>query len=307
MNNKTTPKDFFVHIAAAIALYTAAGALINLVLSLIDYSFPDKLANYFSTSSIAWPVSMLIVLIPLLYILEIVLKRDIARMPDKKDLWVRRWRIYLTLFLTGATIIGDLIVLVNTYLNGEITDRFIFKVLAILIIASVIFVYYILDKSADSSKIVAWRKTFAWVGIIVVLISIISGFIIVGSPAKQRALRFDSQRINDLTNIQYQIVSYWQRKAALPSTLTDLIDPIAGYIVPADPNTQQSYEYSILATSSTPLSFQLCAAFDLQSQDNSNFTYPASQGNWSHGAGRVCFTRNVDKSMYPAVKVPIAQ
>ncbi len=305
MNNKTTPKDFFIHIAAAISLYAAAGALIDLVLSLIDYSIPDKLANYFSTSSVAWPVSMLIVLVPLLYVLEWLLKKDIAQMSEKRDIWIRRWRIYLTLFITGATIIVDLIALVNTYLNGEISARFILKVLAILIIAGVIFVYYLLDKAADSAKVVALRKAFAWLGLVIVVISIVSGFVIVGSPAKQRALRFDNQRINDLSSIQWQVVSYWQKKASLPSNLKELADPISGYVIPSDPETQQSYEYRSLDVSTGTARFELCATFDISAQGNNTGTpYPVmyaggSVENWKHDAGRTCFTRNIDKSIYP--------
>jgi hypothetical protein len=63
-SSKTTPKDFFVQFGATVALYVAAGALINLALSIIDYLNPDALAGYFSPSSIAWPISMLVVLVP---------------------------------------------------------------------------------------------------------------------------------------------------------------------------------------------------------------------------------------------------
>ena len=65
MNPKTTPRDFFLHLGATIALYAAATALINLSFSIIDYLQPDALANYFSASSIAWPISMLVVLAPI--------------------------------------------------------------------------------------------------------------------------------------------------------------------------------------------------------------------------------------------------
>jgi len=333
MPTKTTPKDFFVHVAATIALYVAAGAIINLVVSVIDYSFPDKLAGYFAVSSVAWPISMLVVLIPLLYVLEWILKKDILRMPEKRDLWVRRWRIYLTLFLTGATIVGDLIVLINTYINGEVTERFIFKVLAILIICGVIFTYYLLDRATESHKVIVWRKMFAWIGLVLIVVSIVSGFIIVGSPAKQRALRFDSQRVSDLSGIQYQIVNYWQNKGVLPSTLTDLKDSISGYAVPVDPDNQTAYEYSITTPSARTLStdtdiaisssnipsFELCATFDLPSQDlkGRGTSYPSftissyspyygsdSPEIWKHDAGRACFSRNIDKEKYPTTNKP---
>jgi len=319
MNNKTTPKDFFIQFGATVALYVAAGALINLALSIIDYLNPDALAGYFSPSSIAWPISMLVVLVPILYVLEWLVNRDATRTPEKRDIWIRKWRIYLTLFLAVALIGGDLIALINIYLNGEITGRFIWKVLAILIVAGCIGKYYFFSIVSESgsgffsrhARMI--RRGNAWFGIIMVVAAIIGGFLIVGSPAKQRSIRFDEQRVNDLTTIQYQVINYWQAKQKLPTALTDLNDPISNFTVPTDPETKVAYEY--VTTSSKP-AFELCATFDLASQDtsgqgayNSGVTvpmpYPASVGiisdSWAHVAGHICFDRTIDPQKYPSL------
>jgi hypothetical protein len=205
------------------------------------------------------------------------------------------------LFLTGATIVGDLIALINVYLNGEISSRFIYKILAVLVISGVVFVYYLLAKTQGSADATSnqnhrTRTIFAWIGIILVIVAIVAGFIAVGSPTKQRNLRFDSQRVSDLTNIQWQIINHWQQKRALPATLADLSDSIGGYTVPTDPKSKVSYEYSIIVSTSsiktsasvsvpvavssptsasiktqsaaTKPSFELCATFALPTQDN---------------------------------------
>ena len=80
---KTTPKDFFLHLSATLALYVSAGALINLLFSVINYYFPDQLAGYFYANAVAWPISMLIILIPTLYVLEYLINRDITKVPEK--------------------------------------------------------------------------------------------------------------------------------------------------------------------------------------------------------------------------------
>jgi uncharacterized membrane protein len=115
MNTKTTPKDFFLHLGATVALYVAVGALINLWFTVINYYFPDALAGYFYGNAVAWPISMLIVLVPIFYVLEWLIARDAAKTPEKNDLWIRRWRMYLTLFLVVILIGGDLITLINTF------------------------------------------------------------------------------------------------------------------------------------------------------------------------------------------------
>jgi len=322
MNTTTTPKDFFLHLGAAIALYAAAISLINLTFGIINYLVPDALASYFYAPSVAWPISMMVVLVPLLYVLEWLIARDIRAVPEKASLFIRRWRIYLTLFLAGAAIIGDLIALINTYLSGEITMRFVWKILAILIICGVIFAYYLLQRADSGANNPRGRAILSWTGIAISVISVIGGFIVVGSPWTQRALRFDQQRINDLTNIQYQIVNYWQRTEKLPSALVDLNDAVSSIVIPSDPETKAPYEYSIrLESSKSPFTFELCATFDLPTRDMSGKgasdnaggmavsgkAYPAyypileSGDLWKHEAGRQCFERSIDPTKHPLI------
>lgn len=307
MNTKTTPKDFFLHLGATIALYASAIALMNLAFTVVDRIWPDALANYWTPSAVVWPISMLLVLVPVLYVIEWLLTRDISRLPEKKDVWIRRWRLYLTLFLTGATIAGDLIALINTYLGGEITTRFVAKVLIVLVVSAIIFAFYLLERLSDSKPVGKWPAMISWLGLAVILASIVAGFIFVGSPAKQRSIRFDEQRINDLSSIQWQIVNYWQAHGRVPLKLADLNDTLGGFTVPTDPETGDPYQ---LQTSvPDPLhSFSLCATFDLPSSDPGEASlnsYPAQpyvdslSGNWDHTAGLTCLDRTIDPSRYP--------
>ena len=307
---KTTPKDFFLHLGATIALYASAIALINLLFSIINYYFPDVLAGYFYSSSIAWPISMLIVLVPILYVLEWLVKRNIKIIPEKNEIWIQRWRIYLTLFLTGAVIAGDLITLINTYLNGEISIRFVYKFFVILIVLAIIFTYYILERINKAQKT---KTVLIYLGIIIVFIAIISGFMVVGSPGKQRAIRFDNQRVSDLQNIQWQIVSHWQQKGKLPNSLEDLKDSISYQSIPIDPENNSSYEYIVKDT----MKFSLCSSFSLDSQDNKgkgDYSYGGNRtsprmmypiigpsDNWDHKSSHSCFERTIDPEKYPVL------
>jgi hypothetical protein len=313
---KITPKDFFMHLGALVALYVAAGALINLSFGVINYYFPDALAGYFYGNAVAWPISMLIVLVPILYVLEWVINRDIATMPEKAYFWMRTWRIYIILFSAVILVGGDLIALINTYLNGEISSRFIYKFIAILLIGGTVGKYYFFSLYPNFRWAKLARTVQPWFGIVLVLAAIIAGFIAVGSPASQRAYRFDTQRVNDLTSIQGQVVSYWQQKnEKLPATLADLNDPLSWFTVPLDPETKASYEYSV----KSDLSFELCATFSRATRDDEgrgeygygkggvSMAYPAydvgypiisDQDNWKHEEGRTCFTRTIDPDRY---------
>lgn len=317
---KTTPKDFFLHLGATIALYAVVIALLNLAFSIINYAFPDKLAGYYYAGSMVWPISLLIIVTPLFYAIEWLIKKDFTLVPEKKDMWIWKWRIYLTLFLTGVTIIGDLIALINTYLNGEITMRFVFKILIVLLVAGAVFKYYFFSINENMKWAKIAKKANAWFGIIIVVVAIIGGFIIVGSPAKQRDLRFDDQRINDLSNIQWQVLNHWQQKGKLPLALSDMTDSLSGYKIPVDPQTDVEYGYRVInaatSTATTTVSFELCADFARDTVDAKNrgafgggigystrdMAYPSYGGvddNWEHKAGNACFLRTIDSEKYP--------
>lgn len=298
--SRTTPKDFFLHLAATVFLYTAVIALIDLAFAVINRLSPDALQTYYGVSDVAWPISILLVLVPVTYILEWLINRDIGRMPEKKDIWIRRWRIYLTLFLTGVTIVIDLIALINTYLNGEVTSRFIYKVIIVLVVSAVVFAYYILAKNNAPGRSRLQRRILMWVGVALVLAAIIAGFLIVGSPSTQRALRFDEERIADLSNIQNGITNYWQRTGKLPATLAALTDPLMNYrYTTADPESGQPYQYTV----KDARTFELCVTFDTFSSGTSAsgaYTQPmVVDENWKHDAGYSCFDRTIDPALYP--------
>jgi hypothetical protein len=190
------------------------------------------------------------------------------------------------------------------FLDGqELTTGFLLKVLALLIIAGAIFIYYLRDIKAQISP--GERKGWRIFAGALVLLSIVFGFAVIGSPADQRARRYDSERVSDLQNIQWQIVNFWQQKEAIPESLVELEDPISGFSVPRDPKTGELYEY----TKTGNLSFELCAVFDREvqtsnvilAQNSRAFPDSIGKGNesWQHEAGRTCFDRTIDPELYP--------
>jgi hypothetical protein len=311
---KTSPKDFFLNLGALIALYVSVYAILNLVFSIINFLSPDQLSGYFYSNMIAWPISILIILTPALYAFEYFILKDIKENQDKKNIWVYRWRIFLTLFLAGAVIGTDLIVLIYTYLGGEISSRFIFKVLAVLVITGSIFKYYFYTLNDSMKWASLAKKTAPWSGLVMVVAAIVTGFVLVGSPAKQRAIRFDTQRVSNLQNIQYQILSYWQTKKTVPTTLEAMNDSFSGQVVPVDTETGASYEYRMKDANS----FELCANFSLDYVDtrgrgsagyvssSMDYAYPVGYfsptDNWKYKKGRTCFERSIDPEKYSVDK-----
>ena len=308
---KTTPKDFFVFIGAMVALYVSAVSLLNLLFEIINASFPDALNFSYDnfSSGMRWSIASLLIVFPLYIFLSWFINKDLATNPLKKNLGIRKWLTYLTLFVAGVAIITDLIMLINTFLGGEITVRFAFKVLAVLIVAGVAFAYYLYDLRRDVGQKSSKIKLLVWAVSFGVLASIVGGFFIMGSPFTLRMKRFDERRVNDLQNIQYQIVNFYQRKGVLPNSLDELKDPIAGFNIPLDPDTIRPYDYEKISD----LSFKICADFSLESDaqiDSKGMSRPmpvflgdySLNENWRHSKGTVCFDRKIDKDLYPILK-----
>lgn len=306
---KTTPKDFFLWAGAMASLYGGVIAFITLLFEYIHVAFPDVLENgYYYGDPYSGPVrfamASLIVLVPLFLVLMRLIRRDIARDSSRADVWIRRWALYLTLFIAGATMAGDLITLVNYFLNGEVTMRFALKVLVVLLVAGAGFLHFLADLRGYWIAFPQRANMVGYGVLVAVLASLIAGFIIIGTPGEARLYRFDEVKAGDLSNIQYQVVSYWQQKGELPATLAELTDPISSYIAPKDPQTNESYGYRVVS----PMSFELCADFNAASRNvrgvygDPSVVRQIGSDSWDHAAGKACFTRTIDPDLYPPVE-----
>jgi hypothetical protein len=315
---KNTPRDFFLHFGAFAALYAAATALGTLLFQIIGYAFPDQLyVTYGSYDPYSGPmrfaIASLIILVPLFLWLMRLIQREARMAPERYTFAIRKWLTYVTLFVAGATIVGDLITLVYSFLGGELPTPFLLKVLTLFAITGIVFWYFLLDirgywqNRESASKMVGW-------GIIVATLAVIVGsFFITGSPMAQREIRFDQQEVQDLSMIQNQIVNYWQQNRHLPQTVSELESDITGFHVPEAPEGRDPYEYRTLddiLLGSYPvvpgLSFELCATFarssgEFTSYGEAPYGYDmyglTDTGDWKHEAGNVCFRRTIDTKL----------
>ena len=309
---KSSPQDVFMHLLAIATLYVSIISFITLWFQYINVLLPDPL-NFFyraALDGVRWASSALVVVFPVFILLSWLIGRDFRSEPKKRELRVRKWLLYFTLFIAAITIIVDLVTLFFNFYSGELTTQFILKTLVVLLVAVAVFGYHLWDVRRSAAEQSRRPKQLAWVVIFAVAASIVIGFFIVGSPAKQRSVRFDEQRIGDLQTLQGEVVNYWTMKEKLPQSIDNLRDSISGFVPPSDPKTGAVYQYRIKSS----LSFELCATFetkslDLAGRDNGQLIpKPASfpggsylepyQQNWRHEIGQACFERTIDPELY---------
>ncbi|MCF7221434.1 DUF5671 domain-containing protein [Marilutibacter chinensis] len=142
-------REAFLYLVLFSTLYVAAYHLGSLLFDLITRALPDPADSEFMLDrvghSMRWSVASVIIAFPVFLFVARHLGRELARNPVKRLSAVRRWLTYLTLFVAAAVLIGDMITLVSNLLGGELTLRFVLKVLVVAAIAGTIFGYYLGD------------------------------------------------------------------------------------------------------------------------------------------------------------------
>lgn len=139
-------RDAFLYLTAFSALYIAAWHFGALLFDLIEIVVPDP-ADRPPTArgradSIRFSIASLIVAFPVLLGLSAKLNREIRADPVKRDLAIRQWLGYLTVFGAAIVLIGATISVIYALLRGELTAQFVLKVATVAAIAAMIFAYF---------------------------------------------------------------------------------------------------------------------------------------------------------------------
>lgn len=288
-------RDAFLYLVLFSLLYFLCYHLGSLLFDLINAALPDASERgYAFFASTRFSTASLIIAFPLFAWLAARLTRETERAPIKRFSPVRRWLTYLTLFVSAAAIIGDLTALVYNLLGGELTLRFVLKVLVVGMIAGSVFGFYLLDLRREEGSAPAvnalGRRLLIAAGIAAVG-ALIGGFLLMGSPATQREQRMDMRRIGDLRELEGAIRSHYRTHAALPESLEALAERPGLGLSLADPQTGEPYGY----VREDGGHFRLCATFATDSGERRGGRRVVPVGvDWAHGIGPTCFDRRID-------------
>lgn len=316
MNGEQQPKattgarNFFLYFLLFALLYIVAINFGGALFSFIDKAFPVTgrfYTGYFSSYQLRFNLAALIIATPALLFMARKMYRDAQKFVEVKRSALRRWLTYLTLLITTLVVVGDLIALVYNLLGGETTTRFILKALVVLFIAAAILYYYLQDvkkikeEAPQPSKL---PQMYFNGTIILVVLVVIVGFFLIGSPGKQRLINNDEARIQDLQEIEGAINYYAQVQGSLPQSLSEVT---LRDVTKVDPVTDTPYTYETVSQTN----YNLCATFEtsnITGEDEERY-YPTG---WLHKEGYICFERSIadilkerDRTIVPSPIVPL--
>jgi len=294
-----TAKHFALQLGSLISLYLSLSFLITLLFGVITILHPDPANGSYellsAQDSVRLGIAMVIVFFPT-YILLTRSVNKLRRTMDGAYIGITKWLIYLSLLVGGLALLADLVVVIMSFLNGELTLRFMLKAITVFVIVGAAFYYYFLDAKGHWLTHEKQSKQYAALCTVIVLAALVLGFSRIELPTAVREQKLDAQEITDLQTIQYRIQDYYVTNQKLPASLSELPAPV----LPSAPNGRTPYDYKI-----TTNGFELCATFSNESQPNEYMGTPAlyekslimNPDNWQHGAGMVCFSRVINKNI----------
>lgn len=303
METRNAPKEAFLQVLSMTTLYLSVVNVLQIIWQALNKWLPDALEmqygySSFSNGVIQFAIASFIVGFPIFLLTTISLKKMYAMSRESASSKLRKYLTYITLFVGSLILIGDVIAIVTTYLQGELTVRFLLKALSILLVVGGAWLYYYIEiRKVENGKDLVVNKPLIAVVSVSAFAILVLGFLVNGSPAKVRAQRFDQMRVTDLQQLQYSVTYYFQAKQMLPNTINDLNSTMV------DPETKLPvYEYRKIDAKK----FELCGKFstDTSADATEKSVIPVGNGegvkgsNWDHSKGRVCFEREIDPDYF---------
>lgn len=291
-------KFVFLYLLSLISLIFLTVAAGNVVFQIINKYFVDIAETYatgYDLSTLRFAISSLIVAAPVYFVSMRQINRNLAEGNFDLNAALRKWLTYFILLVASVVMIGDLIFVINSFLQGELTVKFALKTLTVLAIAGTVFGYYLYDIRRESvEKKDSVIAGFRYGAIAAVVIIFIAGLFFVESPAVAREKRLDNQTMERLSQLENAVQNYYVDEEGLPENL-DQVPAEVPFLTERgllNPVTGDRIEYKRL----NETEYELCTTFlrsnkDAEAANDRSYAY--FDQSWQHDAGRSCFERQV--------------
>ena len=295
-----TAKHFVLQLGSLISLYLSLSFFIVLAFGAIDLFFRDPIDSFWeleqAASSIRLGFAMVLVFFPTYLVLTRLVNKNRRTSKNNSYLGLTKWLIYLSLLVSGLVLLGDLVAVIMSFLEGELTTQFVLKAAAVFMVIGGAFTYYILD--AKGYWVQHEKKSMLYGGVTTILIAValVASVTQIPNPNQVREVKIDNQMVRILQDVQRRIEDYYHTNESLPEDLPTLYGE---FTKPDTPSERPDFEYAITGDNT----YQLCATFEFdytgalsQYAGDRVLRAPGAPDNynWDHKAGEWCFDREID-------------
>jgi len=287
-------KYAFFYMLSLVALIFMALSTGMIIFQIINKNIKDLVDMYsYDSTALKFAISAIIISTPIYYVLMWLIGKSLFEGKLSKESEIRRWLSYLILFIASVVMIGWLIATIFSFLNGELTLKFILKSLTSIIISATVFTYYFYDirRAEIAGKKDKIIKIYFYSSLAIIIAVLISAFVFVESPAETRNLKRDNEILNRFSNIDGAMNSFFSIKGKLPNDLNELMANV-DYINEnntKDPITGQKFDYKVI----DDRTYEICSNFMTSNKGEIKDQYSYYNDVWPHDKGYQCIKKNI--------------
>lgn len=291
-------KYTFYYMLSLVALIFMSLATGMIVFQIINKNIVDVLNQYrgrFSSEQLKFAISALIISAPIFYITTKQIFKNLFSGALDKDSQIRKWLTYLILLVSSVVMLGWLVAVINSFLDGELTLKFILKALTAISIAVIVFTFYLYDIKRENMMGVKDNviRAYFYGSLIIVVAVFVGALFIVESPRETRDRKIDNNVLRKLNRLDSSIRSYYIENKRLPIDFGELIVAF-DYIDDDDfenSATGERFEYAVKEAKI----YEICASFRASNydRDEQKLYINLYSKEWRHNAGRQCWERKI--------------
>jgi hypothetical protein len=291
-----SPKYAFYYLLSLFTLLFTAISVGIVIFQIINKYIFDALEQYnfqYQQEPLKFAISALIITTPIFFLTMRQIYKSLASGILSKEAGVRKWLSYFVLLVTAVVMIFWIITTINQFLSGELGIKAGLKTLTVLAIAASIFSFYFYDIRRkevvnQKDKIIS---IYFYASLTVIVAAFIFSLFIVESPTATRNRMLDEVILNNFSNIDGALNSYYSQYGKLPASLDELLK-VGNYIVSSnlvDVSTNKQFEYKVKADKS----YELCATFKASNKDPQASLNTYLKERWPHDAGNQCINQQI--------------
>lgn len=255
-------------LVALIFMSVSTGMIIFQIINKHIADFVDQYGISYSSEQLKFAISALIISAPIYYLTTRQIFKNLFSGELDKNCYERKWLTYFILLIASIVMIGWMIAVINNFLGGEFTLKFILKAITALGISAIIFTFYLYDikREETTGKKDKTIKLYFYGSLVLIIIAFIASLFTVETPTQARNRKFDEAIISDFNTINTAIENYYQDNQKLPDNINELKEK-SNFLVSddiKDPINNKEYEYKIIDGKT----YELCATFRTSNKDN---------------------------------------